>query len=123
MPPSKRVPQLESNIRYLNSVVTMLSCPSPIKGFLPVPIPEPQRPAIDEWLKNNFSSTHHGEGHFDGVKFCVFQPIGWREDDFPVPMPSPETHLMVQFSCPENDNSYAHKAWWAIPYDARKSMY
>ena len=109
------VAALKAQVTTLKAVVARLSCPSHIKGFLAFPIPVQQQAAVNEWLRNNFSSDYHGESYFEGVRYCTFQPSGCRGDDFPVPFPSDDTRLMVEFSHTDSDGSYAHRAWFAVP--------
>lgn len=108
--------QLESDNKYLKFLVSTLSCPSPVKGYLPVPIPEPQRACIDAWLAGWFSNSHHGQGYFDGLRFCVIDPT--YEDSFPVPF-AEGVCLMVKFSNTDECGTHAADAWLAVPVQTR----
>jgi hypothetical protein len=107
---------LESENKQLRFLVSLISCPSPVRGWLPTPIPADQRPAIDAWLRDEFNCDHHEQGYFSGVRFCVVDVANLFRCEFPVPLPA-GTRLMVEFEHTDENGTFAHGAWYATEFD------
>jgi hypothetical protein len=104
---------LRSKNSQLQNLLQLKRCPSPVNDWLPLPIPPAQKPAVMAWLRDNFTCDHHGDGYFEGLRYCCFEPEGWRRDEFPVPLPD-GMQLMVRFSNTDADGTHADAAWYAV---------
>ena len=82
---------------------------SPVRGFLAMPIPPMQKDCVESWLNDHFSCDHHGEGYFDGTRFCIFDPTG---HNFPIPLAN-GVQLMIEFTNTDDDGTRAVASWFA----------